>query len=316
MNFLLPVLAATIYLAYTSWLDIKTREVDDKVTDGFIIAAFVYQLAAGFYYGDMHIAVYAAVAGVALFIFGYIMFMMGQWGGADVKILAALGIMFGGLTWGGQYFLLDYFINVFIVAFFYSIAYSVGISLGNKDVKSRFRLSVSAGAKEIAGLLALVAGMLLAAGLYINYSLGVWGAAALMLMYPLLALAALVPMFWVLVKFVKVVEDVCFRLPARAKQLVEFDLLTVDILQEGKKLLKVPEKESTKARRKRAAKVVYDSSDPNGLTKDQVAEINKLVESGKLQDGFIVKWGLPFVPVFLIAIFATLIFGNMLYLFI
>ena len=50
------------------------------------------------------------------------------------------------------------------------------------------------------------------------------------------------------------------------------------------------------------------------MTPEIIREIVELVQKGKIEDGFTMKWGLPFVPVFLLSILATLWFGNLLYL--
>jgi len=122
----------------------------------------------------------------------------------------------------------------------------------------------------------------------------------------------LVPVFWGLVKFARALEDKTLRLKATSKALREFDLLTVDILRLGKKVSAIPEAECTKAMRRSAKEVIYDSTDPNGLTLEQISSIQKLVKSRALPDSFVVKWGLPFVPVFLIAVLVTLYFGDII----
>ncbi|MFC1454649.1 prepilin peptidase [Candidatus Undinarchaeota archaeon] len=313
MSGYLALAIAAIYLGYTSWLDIKTREVDDWITDGFIVFAVIYQVTFGFIYKNMDDAVVAVLIGIVFFVFGYLMFRFGQWGGADVKILAGLGVLLGSIKWATGFYVLDYFINVFVVAFFYSIGYSLVRSIKNEDVMKGFKKSISSDYKELVRLVGMLLAALVIIGGYMVYGMQISGRLALRLIYPLASFLVILPLFWVLIKYVKVVEDVCFRIKVNARQLVEFDLLTEDILKEGAKIARVPEKENTKERKSKASKVIYDSSDPNGMNPESIKEIIGLVEKGKLKDGFVMKWGLPFVPVFLISLLATLWLGNMLY---
>ena len=307
-----------VFLGYSSWLDWKTREVDDKITHSFVGLAVGLQLAralAG--WGSWSEFGFAIGIGALFFAVGWLMYRTGQWGGADVKILAGLGIMFanfpevGGFEVGFEIgFPFSYFINIFLVAFAYSIVWSLGLAVREKKVRGEFVKVVGKDLRELGLVLALiVAAFVLSVGFFV-YRFGLGAGEAVGFMGPLGYLFLVIPGFWFLIKFVKVVEEECFRLDVKAGKLREFDLLIEDVLVEKGNFLRVkPDKE----RRKRAERVVYDSADPNGLRPAEIEEIRTLVKGGKIVDGFVMKWGLPFVPVFLIALPITVWVGNLLF---
>ena len=264
---------ATVYLLVSSYQDFRTREVDDKLSDSFIILAILIQ-ASTLLSGNFEPFLWALAVGLGLFVFGWIMYQTGQWGGADVKILTALAILFANVK--GFMF-------------------------------KTFKRNVKKDQKELYKIIgAFMFALLLISGvLYFRYI--VTPLELLGLMLPLLWLLAILPLFWLLLKFTQVIEQVCFRIPAKAKTLREFDLLTESLVRVRGKILRIPEGEKLKG------KTIVDCKDPNGLTPKQIEQITKLVKEKKLKDAFIIKWGLPFVPVFLIALYFTLWAGNGLF---
>ncbi len=293
---------ATVYLLVSSYQDFRTREVDDKLSDSFIILAILIQ-ASTLLSGNFEPFLWALAVGLGLFVFGWIMYQTGQWGGADVKILTALAILFANV----KGFMFAYFINIFLVAFVYSILYSFYLAYQDTRVFKTFKRNVKKDQKELYKIIgAFMFALLLISGvLYFRYI--VTPLELLGLMLPLLWLLAILPLFWLLLKFTQVIEQVCFRIPAKAKTLREFDLLTESLVRVQGKILRIPEGEKLKG------KTIVDCKDPNGLTPKQIEQITKLVKEKKLKDAFIIKWGLPFVPVFLIALYFTLWAGNGLF---
>lgn len=292
---------ATAYLLVCSWQDFRTREVDDKISDSFIILALLIQ-AVPLLSWNYQPFLQAIIAGLLLFAFGWAMFETGQWGGADVKILTALGILFANAG-----ILFDYFVNIFLVAFAYTIVYSLWLAYKTPKV---FRLTAEKTRSDFGELVKGMAALLLslfaiAAVVYLKWFIG--PADIFLLMLPLFSLALVLPAFWLILKFTQVIEKTCFRLPAKAKTLREFDLLTESLVRLGGKILRIPEGAKLKG------KVLVNCKDPNGLTPRQIKLIQGLVKARKLKDGFIIKWGLPFVPVFLLALYFTLWYGNGLF---
>lgn len=306
----IPVLLAAGVLGLSSWYDIRTREVDDWLTEGFIGAAVVYQLALLFMGGTIMQFASAILAGSVCFLIGYAMFITAQWGGADVKLLAGLGFLFGNYG-GGFLFMFDYFINIFAVAFVYAIIYSLLMPLKKPGIVKDFKGVVKKSWMELERLAMILVVVLVGMAAALRWSFGVEAALIPGLMLPLLGVALLIPVFWALLKYVKVVEQAAFRLKRKVGTLVEFDLLIEHIVREGGKIKRIKEKGLTDERRKKVEMIV-DASEPNGLTPEQIVALKRLVKEGKLKPDFVVKWGLPFVPVFLAALPLTLWAGNVL----
>lgn len=303
---MIVIAAAFAVLIYFSYLDFKTREVDDKFTYGFLGAAIVFQVGR-FLLGEPA-ALTALIVGGVLFAMGYLMYLTQQWGGADVFVLAALGVLFG----NNIGFMLGYFIDIFIVAFFYSIAWAIYEAAKSEKVQKDFVKRVKGDRHELYMLVALLVICVVAAVFTSAKFVGM--ATALRITTPLYWLVLAIPLFWVLLKFVKAVEIGCFRIKRKASELIEYDLLIEDLWMEKGKVERVPAEEAAKTRKEKD--VLISSSDPNGLTLEQIETIQKLVKAGKLDDGFVVKWGLPLIPVFPIALGVALVWGNLIGLFV
>ena len=311
------VLVGVSVLGVSSYFDFRTREVENYITIGFIVLAAVMQLGFSLFTGNFAFLQNALLVGGLFFAFGWVMFQTGQWGGADTKLLAGMGVLFANFAPVAPWpFAATLFVNIFLSAFAYTILYSVYLTWQEPSVISEFQKSVRSDSAELLRVFALVAFAVFAASGYVFWRFSPDFFTLILFLEPLFSLLVLVPVFWGLVKFARALENKTLRLKATAKALREFDLLTVDILRIGKKVSAVPESESTKAMRRSAKEVIYDSTDPNGLTLEQIAGIQKLVKSRALPDSFVVKWGLPFVPVFLIAVVMTLYFGDIVIRFI
>jgi len=307
----LAVLVGVAVLGVSSYFDFKTREVENYITVGFIALALLMQLGFSVLAGNFAFLQNALLVGGLFFAFGWVMFQTGQWGGADTKILAGMGVLFANFPALAPWpFAATLFVNIFISAFAYTILYSIYLTWQEPSVISEFKRSVRADSPELLRVFAIVFFAFFAASSYVFWRFSPDFLTLILLMQPLLSLLVLLPVFWGLIKFARALESKTLRLKATSKALREFDLLTVDILRIGKKVSLVPEAERTRQMRKSAKDMIYDSTDPNGLTLEQISCIRKLVKSRALPDSFVIKWGLPFVPVFLIALLVTLYFGD------
>lgn len=86
---LIGLIVALLGVAYSSYTDIKTGEVSDRLSHsmigiGAIIVAFTYPLSTAVWI--------LAMAGV-VFGLGFLMYIFGQMGGGDVKLFAALTLL-------------------------------------------------------------------------------------------------------------------------------------------------------------------------------------------------------------------------------
>jgi hypothetical protein len=86
---LIGVIVALLGVAYSSYTDLKTGEVSDKLSHsmigvGAILVAFTYPFWQ---------AVTIMGIGVLVFILGFILYIFGQMGGGDVKLFTALALL-------------------------------------------------------------------------------------------------------------------------------------------------------------------------------------------------------------------------------
>ena len=308
----LAVFVALVFTAVSSYYDFKTREVENYITVGLIATAVILQGAYAFLTGEWHLFVYAIGFGALFFGFGWLMFQTGQWGGADVKILTGLAVLFANFEAVAPWpFMLTFFLNVFVVGFVYTILYGVYLTYRDRSVISDFKKRIEGEAKELYLLVGVTILGVGVAGIFVHSIFTDW-VLTLIVIRPLLVLIALIPIFWGILKYARSLENKTLRIKTKAKDLREFDLLTEDILREGRKIVRIPEEKTSAKRRREATEVLVNCKDPNGLTIEQIKKIAYLVRQKRLKDSFVVKWGLPFVPVFLIAIVVTLLFGDLL----
>ncbi len=216
--------------------------------------------------------------GAAFFGMGLLFFYLQQWGGADVKLLAVLGVGFATIypefhpilpvSWP---FFLTILMNFFFIAVAYSVIYSLMLAFSNKRVFPDFKASANK-YEVLFGVLAIITIFIL--GRYEK------------IIYVSLA----VPVLWFLMKFLRAVEKNCMYKIAKVDGLVEFDVPENDI-NVGKK-------------------IIVNSKDPNGITLEQLGQLKKFVRAGKLKNEFKVKWGIPLIPVFPITLVASLYLGD------
>jgi Flp pilus assembly protein protease CpaA len=86
---IIGLIVALAGVAYSSYTDIKTGDVPDKLSHsmigiGAILVAFSYPMAE---------AVWIFAMAAAVFALGFIMYIFGQMGGGDVKLFAALTLL-------------------------------------------------------------------------------------------------------------------------------------------------------------------------------------------------------------------------------
>ncbi len=311
----IAIITALAITGVSSYFDFKTREVENYITVGLIALAILMQGGNAYLTGSWQPFLYSLLVGGGFFIFGWIMFQTGQWGGADSKILIGLGILFANFSPVAPWpYIITFFLNVFLVGFFYSIAYAVFLTAKQPEIIGEFKKLARADIRELHLLVGMGAFAIILSVAFVysrSTSLGI--NPSLSAFSPLITLLVLIPTFWLLIKFMKTLEEKSLRLTLKANRLREFDLLVEDILKVGRKIMRVPEK-LAKEKRKSASEVIVDCSDPNGLSLEQIKIIKSLVRQKKLENRFVVKWGLPFVPVFFLAILATIYFGDLLYL--
>lgn len=265
-------------MSIASYTDIQKREVPNRISFGLIIAMVLLRLLYAVQKNNLNYLWISLAIGAGFFGMGLLFFYTRQWGGADVKLLAALGIGFATIypefspilpvSWP---FFITILTNFFFIAVAYSTIYSVMLAMSNKNVFPDFKASLNRQELFI-GVLGIITIFIL--GREIHY------------MYWLLA----APILWFLTKFLRAVDKNCMYKKTNASGLVEFDIPEQDI--------------------KIGRKVVASAKDPNGMTPEQLGQIKKYVRLGKLKNEFKIKWGIPLIPVFPITLVASLYFGD------
>ncbi len=207
-------------------------------------------------------------------------------GGADVKILLALSVVFAttpvfleqaynlfipALGFMPHYFLFDFFVNSLFIGLVFGILFSVFMALKNKKVFSEKFKTVFKKYLVLGIIMVLLGIVFLVFSSKINF-LVVFG--IFLIVVPFLLV------------FVSSVQESSMKRYKSWKELTEGDWL-VESVKLGKKLIK-------------------PSAD--GLTKQDILLIKKAGKKVLVLDG------MPFVPVFLISVIISLIFGNLLFL--
>jgi len=123
-----------IVLIIASIFDIKTREVPDNLSIGFIAAAIIIRLIHSIVTSTYSYFLYGLLGLAIMFVIGVLMYKTRQWGGADAKILMGLGVVFGTSPFYSQLtapFLLLLFINIIIVGGIYGFCFAVVLYFRN-----------------------------------------------------------------------------------------------------------------------------------------------------------------------------------------
>src|SRR3989344_1939897 len=86
------ILATTLIGSFIGgWIDLKTSEVPDSVPLFIVLSAMLLHIANGFLGSGWQTLGWAFGVGLVYLAFGYLMFYSGQWGEADVLLLASIG---------------------------------------------------------------------------------------------------------------------------------------------------------------------------------------------------------------------------------
>jgi len=264
------------------YFDLKTTEIPDEISLIMIVLGLVIRGAYSLISGDWMFLIIPALISIGFFGFGLAMYYLGQWGGGDAKILAAMGLLLGVLPGSmiqNSIFPLffDYFFNVFFVGAAYIIVYAFIIAAMNPKIMREFRKNIKDGINET-----VIFSVVLAASIGIVVYLFWSRVGVFSITLPLGLLSGGIGLF-ILWKFLKTIEDVGFRKKIKTKYLREGDMIGEDI-----------------------PKLNLKSKIIRGLTKEEVIKIKKVKKN------IWVREGVRFGPVFCIAAIVTLLYGNLI----
>jgi len=264
-----------IFLIIASLSDLKTREVPDYLSHSLIAIAIIFTILNAITSNNYNIILNSAIIFIIFLIISLIMYYTKQWGGGDSKILMALGIIF--YTYPAS--LLNYFNPNLTIPFPLTLIINILI-FGSLYgiIYSYFLLKKSKKKfkpkiKKLFFILPIV--LTLASFLFQDI---------IKILFLLLALISI--SYPYLLLYIKFIEKNCMLKIIPINKLTEGDWIAKDI--------------------KHKNKIIYNSKSI-GVTKKQIKLIKKL----KIKR-ILVKYGIPFIPSFLIAVIISLIFGSVL----
>ena len=248
-------------LCAASYFDLKTREIPDLLSYGFLFAAIgiriIFSVESGFY------VLIEGLLGLGLALsIGFLLYLTHQWGGGDAKLLFGLGVVFGvslPFNWSSLGFVL-YILLVFLVGAVYGLIWMIVLSFRSAHFWREFR-KVLLNQNKIHYTLVGV--------FIISLILTLWNILFIILgIFPIL-------IFYLLI-FVQHVEKTCFVKSVSPLRVTEGDWMV------GKVYV--------------GSRVVLDK---RTLELEDVRLLQRLHAEGKLNE-VTIKEGIPFAPSFLI----------------
>lgn len=274
------IILALIAVAIGSFTDIKTLEVPDWLNYSLIAIGLFGNLALTIFYTDWLFFQRSVLGFGFAFILGMLMYYTGQWGGGDSKMLFGLGAMFGIDYPFAFSFFMKFIVNMLFFGAFYGLAWIIFLAVRNrkkitkdylKELKKHKRF------RMIAGIISV----LLAIAIYflpLNIYLKVVGIILIIFMY----------FTNYLFIYVRLVEKISMIKMVEPGKLTEGDWIVEEVEIDGK--------------------IIAGPKDL-GIRKEQIEEILKLSALGKIRK-IKVKYGIPFVPSFFLALVYTVIFNS------
>lgn len=272
--------------------DLKTREVPDLVNFGLLITGFCLSLFASFVFWDVSYFVSSLLGFALCFLLSCIMFYTGQWGGGDAKMLMAIGSLVGlplsSLLSLGSFDIFFSFVTLssflslpFLLLFLFFVFFIGGVYgtgwllvLLVKHHKEFFlRVIVYLTNQKQRLIIIFVHAFSLALFVFSFFLVDLF----LRLLSILLAFMLLLLFYGFIA--IKVLEEIAFVKEIPVSLLTEGDWVASDVIV--------------------AEKVIIRKKDL-GVSREQLLELQALAKKGKIKT-VLVKYGIPFVPSFLIA---------------
>lgn len=273
---------AFIALVIGTITDIKTREVPDWVNFGLIFSALGIRLVYSSITFDWMFFVYG-LFGLAVFvIIAYLMFYAGQWGGGDSKLLMGLGALIGlKPVLQPIPLLLILLVNILLIGAFYGLFYSIALAIIHKksfikNFKKIFYSKKIIKTRKLALLLSAILVILI-----------IFFIKELILIWLFIALALIAYLSLYLIIFIKAVELSSMYKFIAPEQLTEGDWIAKKYFVDSKYIC---------------------GPKDLGISKAQIRQLINLKKKRKIKK-IKVKYGIPFVPSFLIAFIVSFCFG-------
>ena len=256
--------------------DFWYREVPDWLSFGSIFAGLGLRLIWSVQAQVWSHFIQGLIGFGILFIFGMLMFRLGQWGGGDSKVLMALGAILG-LSFEFDNLLVAFFINAAFAGAAYGLLWSIVLALRNWKKFSRHlrRLLAlkefkKAQRKSLFVAFGLIVVSFIVQDPAIKIGLGVTALMVVVLAY--------------MYAFIKAVEFACMYKKVTPDELTVGDWIAKNMVVKGKYIC---------------------GPKDLGIEKKQINLLKKL----KIKK-ILIRTGIPFVPSFFIAYILMLLIGN------
>ena len=275
------LIIALVWLVFASINDIRIHEVPDWLSYSLIAIGFASALSRSLIFYEIEFLSYSLFAFGLFFLFSLLLYYTRQWGGGDVKLLAALIALFPIYPEELLYylnpnldlpFILILILNIVIFGALYSLIY--GIYLIKKNKVNLIKEIKNYKLNKIYILIPLII-------LTISFLIQ-----DLILKLFFLSLGIIILITPFLLIYVKIIEKRCMLKKININKLTEGDWITENIYYKGK--------------------LVYNKNS-TGIIKEQISLLKKI----RIKT-VIIKEGIPFVPVFLISFIITITFGNLI----
>jgi len=270
MIYYLILLTGLISTLIASISDIKTREVPDWLSFSLLSAALGIRLIYSLTTNNWKYFIYAVIISAILFGIGISLYYLKQWGGGDVKLLAALGALFGYFP-QKEYFIFYFIAILLITGALYGIVYSIFLAVKHREKFKKQSLKILNRHKKIR-ITILISLIVVAISLLTPLSQNI--------KFTITIFFVTMTLYFYIYILIKSVEETCMYRKVNPSQLKEEDWIAEDIHLKNKIIKKtIP-----------------------GLTKEHIS----LIKSSKIKT-IKIKEGIPFVPSFFIATIITII---------
>ncbi|MFH1127280.1 MAG: A24 family peptidase [archaeon] len=285
---ILLLASALIGTAAGGWIDLKTTEIPDIVPLSMVIAGVVLHTANGLTGGSFEGLVSAIIVGAIYLALGYVLYYTGQWGEADVLLLAATGFLipqplsFFNIITTKEIYPILFLMNTFIVGGIYSLIYSGILASRNPEIFTNYWKDIAKNRNKIMTAIAAFTIAMLGLTYILSYMADIYITTSLIatqLIFFVPMAAALILMY----RFALVLDNTAFKRKIPASRLREGDVLAENVELKGTTL---------------SGKLFI------GLTVDQIRLIKKERRHVSIKEG--IRYG----PTFFLSILFTWFFGN------
>ena len=274
------LIIALIVLVIASIFDLKTREVPDLLNYGLIVFAFLLRVFLSLLEHSFSPLINGFVGFIIFLALALLLFYTGQMGGGDSKLLMGIGLLVGIPLAPKIPFLANFLINSLFAGAIYAFIWS--FVLGVKNHK-KVHKKIKEYRREKTNLIIKTAIFAM-----VFFSILMFFQKNVLLTFMVVSVTAIAIIMFYLIIFLKAVQETCFIKRMKPEKITLGDWVYEDIKYKGKLII---------------------SKKNLGVDEKQLRLLKKRGKS------VLVKYGIPFVPSFLLGFVITVLGFNLLSLF-